>query len=386
MLPRFETGRGRRGKVPDYGQRYLMKIVDRYMAKGFLGPFIWCIFLFLVMAIIIDIFSFIDNIVKNKIPMTSIIAFYVYYSPTVLLQVTPMAVLLSTIFVLSSLNKHNEIIAMKSSGISLWRILVPLLVIGAIISLSVFTINDRIIPTSSKVADVIRRDELEKEKSRGRQAKIINNVAVYGAGNRIIFARNYDTEKKTLGDIVIHEQDKEENLISKITAQSGVWTGRGWRFYKVIIWRIDNAGRILGEPRFYNTKMIQLREKPADFANKEWKSEYLNHKQLERYIKNFRGTSSKLVKSLSVDLNYKFAFPLISFIIILIGAPFALITTRGGVLIGVGMSIAIGLLYYAFMAISIAFGKAGILSPAVSAWLGNVVFGIIGVILINRRT
>jgi lipopolysaccharide export system permease protein len=363
-----------------------MKIVDRYMAKGFLGPFIWCIFLFLVMAIIIDIFSFIDNIVKNKIPMTSIIAFYVYYSPTVLLQVTPMAVLLSTIFVLSSLNKHNEIIAMKSSGISLWRILVPLLVIGAIISLSVFTINDRIIPTSSKVADVIRRDELEKEKSRGRQAKIINNVAVYGAGNRIIFARNYDTEKKTLGDIVIHEQDKEENLISKITAQSGVWTGRGWRFYKVIIWRIDNAGRILGEPRFYNTKMIQLREKPADFANKEWKSEYLNHKQLERYIKNFRGTSSKLVKSLSVDLNYKFAFPLISFIIILIGAPFALITTRGGVLIGVGMSIAIGLLYYAFMAISIAFGKAGILSPAVSAWLGNVVFGIIGVILINRRT
>ena len=92
------------------------------------------------------------------------------------------------------------------------------------------------------------------------------------------------------------------------------------------------------------------------------------------------------MKSLLVDLNYKFSFPLISFIIILIGSPFALITTRGGVLIGVGMSIAIGLFYYAFIAISLAFGKAGLLEPAVSAWLGNIIFTGIGIYLINKRT
>jgi lipopolysaccharide export LptBFGC system permease protein LptF len=77
---------------------------------------------------------------------------------------------------------------------------------------------------------------------------------------------------------------------------------------------------------------------------------------------------------------------LISFVIILIGAPFAIITTRGGVLIGVGMSIAIGLLYYAFIAIFIAFGKAGILPPLASAWLGNIIFAALGIYLINKRT
>ncbi|MDP3804694.1 MAG: LptF/LptG family permease [Candidatus Omnitrophota bacterium] len=364
-----------------------MKIIDRYMVKGFLGPFLWCQFLFTIMAIIIDIFSFIDDIVKFKIPLTSIAAFYVYYSPTIILRITPMAVLLSTIFALSDLNKHNEIIAMKSSGISLWRILAPILVIGSIVSLCIFTVNDRIIPISSKVAGAIRRDELEKEKRKDEaRARVVENVAIYGAGNRIIFARNYDTEKKTLLDIIIHEHDRAENLVSKITAQSGAWTGQDWKFYKVIMWHIDNAGRILGDPRFFEERIIPLKEKPRDFASREWHPDYLSYKQLGNHIKNFKGTSAKLVKGLLVDLHYKAAFPLISLIIILIGAPFALITTRGGVLIGIGMSIAIGLLYYAFIAISIAFGKAGMLPPIVSAWLGNVVFAIIGIRLINKRT
>lgn len=363
----------------------IMKIIDRYMIKGFLAPFIWCVFLFTIMAVIIDIFSFIDNIVKYKIPLSSIFAFYVYYTPTIFLQVTPMAVLLSTIFVLSNLNKHNEITAMKSSGISLWRILSPLILLGFIISICVFMINDKIIPTSSKVSAMIRREELEKRKENERQ-KIINNVAIYGTGNRIIFARNYDPDKKTLGDIIIHEHDRHENLISKITAQSGIWTEDGWKFHKVIMWEIDNAGRILGEPEFFEEKIIPLKEKPRDFAMREWRSEYMSYRELKSYIRNFKGAGTRITRGLLVDLYYKVSFSLISLIIILIGAPFAIITTRGGVLIGVGVSIAIGLLYYAFIAISLAFGKAGMMPPAVAAWLGNVIFTILGIYLINKRT
>lgn len=363
-----------------------MKIIDRYMVKGFLGPFIWCLLLFLVMAVIIDIFSFIDNIVKYKIPTHSIAAFYYYYSPTILLQVTPMAVLLSTIYILSNLNKHNEITAMKSSGISLWRIMAPLLIIGAMVSMISFIVNDRVIPPTSKKADIIRREELEKEKRKNMQSKVIQNVAVYGTGNRIVFARTYDTESKTLGDIVIHEHDSSQNLTSKITAQSGTWTGSEWKFSKVIIYKIDNSGRILEEPLFFDEKVIPLQERPSEFANREWRSDYLNYRELRHYIKNFTGGGVRVVKGLLVDLYYKISFAFISFIIILIGAPFALITTRGGVLIGIGMSIAIGLLYYASIAISLAFGKAGIIPPSVAAWSGNIVFAGLGVYLMNKRT
>jgi len=94
-----------------------------------------------------------------------------------------------------------------------------MLVLGIIISVATFIINDKVIPTSSKISSYIRQNELEKEKRKNTQTGIVKNVAVYGSGNRIIFARSYDTEKKILEDIIIHKHDGRENLISKITAR-----------------------------------------------------------------------------------------------------------------------------------------------------------------------
>lgn len=361
-----------------------MKIIDRYMAKGFMAPFIWCMGLFIVMAIVIDIFSFIDDIIKFKIPMASLAAFYFYYTPTIFLQVAPMAALLSTVYLLSNLNKNSEITAMKSSGISLWRILAPLLVLGFIISSVVFLVNDKVNPLFSKTANYIRREELESRKT--VKPKTLHNIAIYGVGNRIIFARNYDTETKTLGDIIVHKHDLSENLTSKITAQTGQWTENGWKFNKVILYTIDNSGRILRPPEFFDEKYVDIKERPSDFAANEWKADYMSFNELKTYIDNFQNAGSRIIRGLLVDLNYKVAFPFISFIIVLIGAPFAVVNTRGGVLIGIGMSIVIGLLYYASIAIFLAFGRAGILPPVAAAWLGNVGFGILGIYLVHKRT
>lgn len=363
-----------------------MKIIDKYMVKGFLSPFSWCMVLFIIMAIIIDVFSFIDDIIKFRIPVTSLAAFYFYYVPTIFLQIAPMAALLSTVYLLSNLNKNNEITAMKSSGISLWRILAPLLALGFLISSVVFVVNDKVNPLFSKTANYIRREELESQKARETKAKVLKNIAIYGLGNRIIFARNYDTVNKTLADIIIHEHDTEENLTSKITAQSGSWTGDGWMFNKVIRYTIDNSGRILKEPEFFEEKILPLKERPSDFAANEWKADYMSYNELRSYIINFQNAGARLLRGLIVDLHYKVAFPFISLIIILIGAPFAIVNNRGGVLLGIGMSIAIGLLYYASIAIFLAFGKAGLLPPVVAAWLGNVVFAVWGIYLINKRS
>jgi len=338
------------------------------------------------MAIIIDIFSFIDDIVKYKIPFQSIFAFYFYYTPTIIVQqVVPMAVLLSTIYILNNLNKNNEIIAMKSSGIGLWRILTPLLVIGFLISVFVYTANDRIIPITSKVSQMIRREELEKHKNTDDKSRIIENVAIYGTGNRIVFARNYEVGNKKLNDIIIHEHDTKENLISKTTAQSAVWTGSNWKFYKVIKTRINNAGKIIGPPVFNSEIIIPLKERPRDFAYGEWKADFMSYGELNNYIKNFRDSDMKIARNLLVDLHYKVAFPFISLIIIMVAAPFALLTMRGGVMVGVGMSIVIGLLYYAVIAISLALGKNGILPPFVAAWFGNIAFAALGIYLLNKR-
>ncbi|MFC1590686.1 LPS export ABC transporter permease LptG [Candidatus Omnitrophota bacterium] len=362
-----------------------MKILDRYIAKSFLSALLWCVFTFTVIAVIADIFSFIDRIVKYNIPIDSIAAFYVFYLPSVLIQVIPISVLLSTIFLLSDLNKHNEIIAMRAAGISLWKVITPLLLIGLILSGMIFILNDRIVPTCSRIAQIIRKDELEQFKAHIESRKTLNNVAVYGSGNKIIFARSYDTKEKTLKDVIIHSHDRDLNLIAKTTAKEGRWNGRGWVFSDVITYTVDNSGRILGEPEFKESRLMDIEEKPSDFAKREWRPEFMSYRELSDYISNFRGAGIKALKSLEVDLHYKVSFAFISLIIILISSPFALITTRGGVIVGVGMGIAIGLIYYGAIAISVAFGKAGFLPPIVSAWLANIAFGLFGVYLINKR-
>ncbi len=361
-----------------------MKIIDRYVFKGFAMPFLWCIFIFTVMAVIIDIFSFIDDIVKYKIPASSLAAFYIYYSPTIFIQVAPMAALLSTIYLLSNMNKHNEIIAMKAGGLSLWRIILPLMVTGLVISGVVFVVNDRVIPISSKVSNLIRRDELEMVK-KPKQAKVLDNIAVYGSGNRIIFARTYNTEKEILEDIIIHEHDSAQNLISKTTAAKAVWTAKGWNFSKVIVYKTDNAGKLLGDPLFYENRIIPIKEKPSDFANKELKSEFMSYRELKRYIQNFRGAAARIVRSLMVDLYYKVSFAFITLVIMLLGVPFAIGSIRGGVILGLGTSVILGLLYYAAISVGIALGKAGFLPPFIAAWAGNILFTLIGLHLINKR-
>jgi lipopolysaccharide export system permease protein len=253
------------------------------------------------------------------------------------------------------------------------------------ISAMTFAINDKVVPMTSKISQMIRRDELEKNKNDAGKTRIIENVAVYGTGNRIVFARSYDTVNKKLTDIIMHEHDVSENLVSKITAASGIWTGSAWKFSKVIVYRVDNAGKITGPPEFYAEKIMPLKERPRDFASKEWKSDFMSYRELHRYIENFKGSGMKIMKSLLVDLHYKVAFPFISLIIIMVAAPFALLTMRGGVMIGIGMSIVIGLLYYAIIAISLAFGKAGIFPPIVAAWFGNVLFTGLGIYLLNKR-
>ena len=112
----------------------------------------------------------------------------------------------------------------------------------------------------------------------------------------------------------------------------------------------------------------------------------MSYNELKRYIKNFPNSGAGLMRGLLVDLHYKVSFPFITLIIILIGAPYAIVNTRGGVLLGIGMSIGIGLLYYASIAIFLAFGKAGWLPPIVAAWLGNVAFASWGIYLVYKRT
>ncbi|MEI8175526.1 MAG: LptF/LptG family permease [Candidatus Omnitrophota bacterium] len=362
-----------------------MRIIERYLLRLFLAPLCYCIFIFLSLYIIMDLFSRLDEIIAVRAGVLPVVIFYLASLPGMLVQVLPMALLISTMYTLGNLARHNEIIAFRASGISVWETLKPFVIAGVFISLMTVVVNDRIVPAAAAICVKIREEKLERKKDGASPGRMIKNVALYGAGNRIIYARIYDPKVKTLKDIVIHEHDRHQNIISKTTAKEAKWTKAGWAGFNISTYKLDEQGQIKGDPLFEHRNILPIEEKPEDFQNQKYNIEALNLSELKSYIKRFSGASGNVLQGLRVEAYTRLSYPFSNLIAVLIGAAFSLTAKRrGGRLMGVGMGLLIGLLFYGVFAVSIALGKGGILPAPVAAWSANLVFGACGMYLINR--
>lgn len=359
-----------------------MRLTDKYIIRQVVPPLFYCLISFILLYIVIDLFGHLDEILKNKVAANIVLRYYISFIPLIFVQTAPITMLVSTVYVLGNLSKYNEIIAMKAGGMSLWVIIRPFLLLGLFLSLIVFVINENIVPEASITTKTIKEEKMEK-KPNAPTTKLIENVAIYGANNQMIYARFYDPAKKTLVNPIIMINDEEKNLTTKIIADEARWTESGWMFSHCTVYNFDK-NQIVGEPQLFSEKSVLIEEKPDDFLRYEVRAEFMNYEQLKRYIKRLYGAGSKITNKLLVDLNYKLSFPFISLIIVLVGIPFAITTKRGGVLLGVGISIAIALLYYGVIAICIAVGKTGALPPIVASWLANFSFASIGLYFISK--
>ena len=360
-----------------------MKIIDRYIFGKFVMPFLYCLITFIFLYIIIDLFGHLDEILREDVGPGVLMRYYASFIPFIFVQSAPMSILLSTIYLLGDLNRHNEIIAFKASGINSWKLIKVVMYAGLLISILVFAVNDRIVPRTSAISNSIKQESIENIKDLGAD-KAVKDLALYAVGNRIVLVRYFDTEKKILKDLLIHQHDRRQNLTYKVTADSAAWKDGKWYGYRVSTHRLDSAGRIIGDPSFYERAIIEIEESPEQLLSQRWSTDLMTYGQLASYVRRFGGASAKTQRRLLVDLHHKIAFPLVNFIIILVGASFALKVRRGGALAGIGVSVIIGLGYYAFMAIILALGKAGILPPLLAAWGANITFGGVGIFMMRK--
>ena len=371
-----------------------MKIIDRYVLKHFIGPFLFCLMMFVLLYVVIDLFDKLNEMIENHVNLIILFPYYLNFMPLIFVQMAPIAVLIAIMYSLGTFNRHNEILAMQASGISLLRILTPLIVSGFLISVATFIVNDRVVPHTTVNASEIKEEKIEDAKIRKKRRKserILENLAFYGEGNKIIYVRHYNVYRNKINEIIIHDQDEKQNIVSKTTAQEAEWEGKRWRGSNVMFFHLDSAGRIVGDPEFYDEKYLDITENPVDFRKRRHQADFMSYEfmsfaELKEYIERLSFESGPTIRNLKVALNQKIAFPFISIIVVLIASPFAMVHTRkGGVLVGIGISVALVLAYYAAMTISLALGKAGLVHPIVSAWLTNVIFATIGFILIIRH-
>ncbi|MEA3489788.1 MAG: LptF/LptG family permease [Candidatus Omnitrophota bacterium] len=362
-----------------------MRILEKYVLGNFVAALFFCITLLMVLGIIGDILGFLDDIFRNNIPLQSILSFYLYLAPFAFVNMLPFACLLSAVYVFNSLSKNHEVTAVVASGLSLWKLLRPVLLVTFVLCLFAFIINDRIVPSTMEKANRIRKEELEF--GEGKKRFEIKDLAVYGKGDRIIYAKSYVPSTKTLNNVIIHKQDRQHNVIEKVNARSVKWQDDGsWMGRDVIVFKADPAGDFTGNPEIYRRKRIFIMETPDDFLNNQWDPRFMSFGQLSRYLRVFHVGSPATIRRLRVDLNYKLAFPFTALITVLIGVPFSIETGRASALIGMVKGITVAIFYLPVMAISLALGKGGLLPPVAAAWFSNVTFAIAGIYFVNRKS
>lgn len=361
-----------------------MRLVDKYILRSFLIPLFYCLFIFISIYVIIDLFGHLDEIIKEHVGLRVLGIYYLTYCPSIIIQIMPTAMLIATMYTLGSFARHNEITALRASGIGIWNILKPFLITGLLISTITLFANDELVPRSTHTYLKIKEEKIEKKKGRQPSAKVLKNVALYGEGNKIIYAKNYDPKTKVLRDLIIHEHDKRQNIISKITATEARWSGKGWTAFNITIYKLNKEGDIAGEPKFQHRDRLDIAETPEDFQKQKYNTEVLSISELRDYIRQISQTNSMVLKGILVEAHSRVAYPFANIVAVLIGAAFCLRAKRSGRFLGLGMGFLIGLLFYGVSAICLALGKGGMLMPFIAAWFSNIAFGAWGIYLINK--
>ncbi len=352
-----------------------MKLIDKYILTRSIWPFVYCLSAFLILIVLVDLFEHLDSIIKNKVNFFIIVKYYLYLIPVFAVQISPIAVLLASMYIIGGLSKHNEITAMKASGINLFRIVSPFFLFGIIVSLVIIILNETFIPKTIYQHTFIKEKYISDSSS--KSVFFRNNIA-FVSKKYSYFIKQYNVEQKEIHGITILKYSKTGDLKARIDAEKGRWTGTGWRFYKGILREFED--KIETTTKSFNEKFILIPEKPESFA-KSHSMELMTYKELRNHIQNIKNNGGNPIKE-KVFLNSKISMPFANFIVLLIGIPLILKIANAGIITGIVLSLVISFVYRVIIVIGISLGNSGIFHPFLAAWFGNLIFLSIGLFLV----
>ncbi|NOT33935.1 MAG: YjgP/YjgQ family permease [Candidatus Eisenbacteria bacterium] len=355
-----------------------MRILDRYILREFSIYVVLGLFGICTLFVIVDVFEKIDVFLDNRAPIALILRFYAYRVPEWSVLVMPIALLLATFLSMGQLNKFGELTAMRSNGISLLRILSPVLGLAALATVAAFVFNEAVVPHANRERDRIYRERIRHIQRPPQSERA--DVTYLGQRGRIFYIRLYVIPERRMHEVTMQEF-RAGNLVRRIDAAEATWQGGRWEFTSGFVRTF--SGTVEKAEPFARLAVTGILERPEDFARETREPDEMNVFELRDYITRLRSSGARVANYL-VDLHAKLALPLVNFIVVLIGAPLATRLRLQSAALGFGLSIAIAFVFYAFMRAGQAFGHSGVLPPQLAAWLGDLAFGSVGLVMMVR--
>jgi lipopolysaccharide export system permease protein len=357
----------------------ILKKIDVYILKKFLGTFFFAILLILSISVVFDLAEKIDDFLETDAPLEAIVFdYYFNFIPYFANLFTPLFVFIAVIFFTSKMAYDTEIIAILSSGVSFKRLLYPYFIGAAILTAFSYVMGGYIIPPSNKVRIDFENYYVKEIKETG-----MSNIHMQIEPGLFIYMRRYSSFRER-GDDFSLEKIEDKDLRLKITAEKVKYDSinEKWIFEDYIRRDFSDAGRMTITKGEEMDTVVNM--KPADFKEERKFFETMTNPELEDYIEEqtIRGVGN--IEPYLIEKHRRIASPFSAFILTLIGVSLASRKTRGGMGLHIGVGIALSFSYILFMTISTTFAINGNLSPIMATWLPNIVFAGIGVLLYYR--
>ncbi len=350
-----------------------MKILDRYLIRSLLLPLVASLFAFLTIAVLVDLFERLDTFIDNDVPPAVIAEYYAATVPFLFVLVLPIATLIGVLFGLGGMARRNELIVITASGVSLYRILQPILAVGFLVSLAGLLFTVELVPRGNDISREIYDHEIKgRPRISGASRRDLNYL---GGGGRIFLIRRYEGDSGRMDDVVV-QQFAEGTLVHRIDAGRADWDGEGWVFQDGFLRNFGERGMTGIEP-FEERRFPEITETPHDFLRIMKDPDEMTLNELREHTQRTRQSGGDVTKLL-VNEQMRWAFPVASFIVILLGAPLTGAIRRGGHALGFGLALAVGFVYYVLLQVGETFGHNGTLPPFLAAWLPNFVFLVAG--------
>ncbi len=365
----------------------MVKIIDRYLVRTFLLPLFYCLLAFVILFIAYDMSDKMEDFFDNQIHPNLVVRYYMYQVPIILSQTVPFATLLALLYCLGNLSRNNEIIAMRASGIALFRIVRPYLIIGLLLYFVTLGLSEAFVPKARRLSAQIVEVPSSLQDALIGHSHSKSIVFLNAPEDRMWSIGSIDVVSNCLKDVKVTEFTHSGKRRKKriIEAQLAEYVeGFGWWMYDVTSIRFYPDGTPYPAKRNRKMSIPYYNETPHDIvSSRRARPDMMTILDIMRVMEHGK-QDSDYHKKLRMEAAGRFATPAVCFVFVLLAAPFGIFHTRAGMVKGVITSILLCLAFYLVASLFISLGDKGHVAPLIAAWLPNIVFTAFGFYLLYR--
>jgi LPS export ABC transporter permease LptG len=359
--------------VPSSGS--FPRLMDIYLVRRFFFHFTVLMAAFIFLFEAFTFFELLDDIARHRVPFLIVVDYFRYLTPYLIYNLAPLGALVAVLVTLGVMSKNNEIVACKASGISLYRLALPLLFSGLALAATMIMLDETYLPYANQRQDALRN----QIKGRPAQTYAHPQRWIFGNDEKIYNYDLFDPTQNLFGGLSVVELDPATfQMRRRVFATRATWSDSQKVWVLEGGWVRDFAdGAITRYERFPVTSLPELSEPPSYFNREVRQASQMSLGSLRKYIAELHNAGFD-VANLTVQWHVKLAFPLIAPVSMLLAIPFALLVGTRGAIGGVALGVGIGIVYWTAARLLEAMGGVGQLPPFLAAWSTDITFLFLG--------